>query len=118
EISVDGQPAWIFNDAKGKREFTGKASIPAAKWAIAKVLCKNAHVAAVTNPIYFGSKKPEPVLSTVKGRVTVKGEGQPAEIVVTVWGKEHSRSKTKPDGTYRLDEIPLASHLTFSNGTS
>jgi hypothetical protein len=75
-------------------------------------------VTAVTNPIYFGSKKPEPVLSTIKGRVTVKGEGQPAVIVVTVWGKEFSRAKTKPDGTYRLDDVPLAAHLTFSNGTS
>lgn len=118
EITVDGWPAWHFDDAKGKREFTGKASIPASKWAIVKVLCKNANVMAVTNPIYFGSKKPEPVFSTVKGRVTVKGEAQPADIVVTLWGKEFSRAKTKADGTYRLDGVPLAAHLTFSNGTS
>jgi len=52
---------------------------------------------AITNPIYFRKpgepKSPEPLKSTVKGRATLKGEGVPAEIVVSVWGKEVSRAK-------------------------
>lgn len=113
EIVADGKVVERVAAASGKREYRGKVSAPAAKWAIAKVICRNRGAVAIANPIYF-DKAPEPLTSTVKGRVTKDGNGAAAEIVVSVWGKEVARGKSAADGGYKLDKVPLAAHLKFA----
>jgi hypothetical protein len=54
----------------------------------------------------------------VSGRVTANGQGVPAEIVVTAWGKEAARSKAGADGRYALEGVPLAAHLRFVHGSA
>jgi hypothetical protein len=115
EIVADGKVAERVAAAAGKREFVGTVRAPATKWAIAKVVCRNRGAVAVANPIYFGPA-PAPAKASVKGRVTRGGAGIPAEIVVSAWGKEVSRSTASPDGTYALVDVPLAAHLVFSHG--
>src|SRR2546430_8900049 len=83
---------------------------------IAKVICKDRGAVAITNPVYFRKPdepdSPEPLRSTVQGRATHHGAGVPAEITVTFWGKEVSRTRAGADGAYRLKDVPLAAHLT------
>jgi len=117
EIVADGRPAERIPAAAGKRAVTEKIQVTAAKWAIAKVICKNRGAVAIANPIYF-APAPEPLKSTVKGHVTQGGAGVPAGIVVSLWGKELSRSKAAPDGSYILEGVPLAAHLTFTQGSA
>jgi len=91
--------------------------VSGARWAIAKVICKDRGAVAITNPVYFRKPdepdSPEPLRSTVQGRATHHGAGVPAEITVTLWGKEVSRTRAEADGAYRLNDVPLAAHLTF-----
>ncbi len=112
EIVADGNVVETVAAASGKREFQGKVAAATAKWAIAKVICKNRSAVAIANPIYFGPA-PEPLTSTVTGRATKGGSGVATEIVVHHWGKEVSRGKSGADGPYRLQNVPLAAHLEF-----
>jgi hypothetical protein len=118
EIIADGKTVESVQSAAGKREFTGDVTVNGAKWVLAKVICKNHSAVAITNPIYFRkpgeSNIPEPLRSSVKGHVTLNGRGVPADITVIAWGKEISRAKAESDGSYRLEAVPLAAHLTFS----
>jgi hypothetical protein len=119
EIIADGKSVEKLQAAAGKREFKGSVNSSGAKWAIAKVICRDHHAVAITNPVYFRNpgepKSPEPLRSTVKGRATQSGAGVPAEIIVSVWGKEVSRAKAGADGAYRIEGVPLAAHLAFSH---
>jgi hypothetical protein len=115
EVVANGRTLARFAEASGKREFVGRVRASPAKWAIAKVVCRNKSAVAITNPVYFGDP-PAPLTATVKGRATSAGSGVPAEIVVSAWGKEVARSKAAADGTYRLENVPLAARLTFAHG--
>jgi hypothetical protein len=120
EVIAGGKVLRSVDAARGKREWQGSVPIrtDAAKWAIVKVVCKNKSAAAITSPIYFRkpgeAKTPEPVKAAVAGKVTRDGKGVPAEIAVTLWGKDVARTKAGADGAYRL-EAPLAAHLKFSH---
>jgi hypothetical protein len=120
EIVADGRVVERLAAAAGRREFSGKATVGAAGWVLAKAVCRNRGAVAITNPIYFrkpgAPAHPEPLRSTVSGRATLRGAGVPAEIVVRVWGKEVSRSRAGADGTYRLEDVPIAAHLEFTHG--
>jgi len=113
EIVADGKVVERVAAASGKREFQGKVTAAAAKWAIAKVICRNRGAVAIANPIYFGTA-PAPLTSTVSGRVTKNGAGVAAEIVVRAWGKDVARGAAGADGAYRLGNVPLAGHLVFT----
>jgi hypothetical protein len=113
EIIADGKAEPVAA-AAGKREWRGSVPVKASKWALVKVLCKNKGAVAITSPVYF-APPPAPILATVTGRVRVTDENNgPGEIIVSVWGKEVSRTKANADGTYRL-QAPLAAHLTFKS---
>lgn len=117
ELIADGKVVQTVAAAAGRREFSGTVKAAAAKWAIAKVICRNRAAVAIANPIYF-APAPAPVTSTVQGRVHLAGTGIAADIAVSVWGKEVSRSKSAADGTYTLRDVPLAAHLRFSAGNA
>ena len=105
EIIADGRTIERVPAASGKREFTAAVKVSGARWAIAKVICKDRGAVAITNPVYFRKPdepdSPEPLRSTVQGRATHHGAGVPAEITVTLWGKEVSRTHAGADGAYR-----------------
>jgi hypothetical protein len=113
EVIADGKVAQSVEAARGKREWKGSVPVRGAKWAIAKVVCRNKSAVGIANPVYFTPAAPGPLKATVSGKATQGGKGVPAEIVVSAWGKEVSRAKANADGTYRV-EAPLAAHLTFT----
>jgi hypothetical protein len=119
DVVADGKTVERVSAASGKREFSGTVTVKGVRWALAKVVCKNRAHVAITNPVYFRKPgeplSPPPLRATVRGRATAGGAGVPAEIVVTAWGKEVSRSKAGDDGAYRLEGVPLAAHLTFTH---
>lgn len=118
EIVADGKVVQQVAAASGRRQYQGKVTASASRWAIAKVICRNRGAVAIANPIYF-APAPEPLKSTVTGRVTKNGAGAAADIVVSLWGKEVSRGKAAADGAYRLEGVPPAAHLAFtSEGTT
>jgi hypothetical protein len=115
EVIADGKVARTVDAARGKREWKGSVPLKAdVKWAIVKLICSKRGGAAIANPIYFRKPgeppSPPPLAAAVSGK-TAPG----AEIAVTAWGKEVSRAKAGPDGSYRL-EVPLGARLRFSHG--
>ncbi len=124
EIVADGRVLRSVAEAAGKREVRAVVRLKAdgPKWILAKVLCQARGGGAITNPIYFRKPgepgSPEPLKGAVSGRVTAGGQGVPAEIVVSAWGKEVARSKAGADGAYRLEGVPLAAYLRFSHGAA
>ncbi|HXG59818.1 MAG TPA: CehA/McbA family metallohydrolase [Planctomycetota bacterium] len=113
EIIADGKPVRLIEEARGRREYRGAVPFRAERWAIAKLLGRVRGVAAITNPIYFADP-PAPLHATISGRVTLQGKGAPAEIAVSVWGREERRARAAADGTYRLENVPLAARLSFA----
>jgi hypothetical protein len=117
EVIADGKVVRAVDAARGKREWKGSVPLKAdVKWAVIKLICSKRGGAAIANPIYFRKPgeppSPAPLTGAISGKVT---PAAPAEIVVSVWGKEVSRTKAGADGRYRL-EAPLAARLRFSHG--